>query len=330
MAGAVRLTGYRPDDATAIATAFQDFQTTRWLSAVPFPYARSDAQDFIAQAGADDFAIRVDGRFAGGVRAGDDLGYWVLPEFRRQGIGLRAAVLALSRRFAAGRKRISASYQPENTASGALLTRLGFADPQQITAFSRPLGREVPMLRVTASREDVAARHGIDLITPRLRLNPPTPGDLSALYDIATHPQVAPMLLRFAPGMPMEEFAPLISMQALVPPFRLAIRQDGRVIGSIGIGALTGEGPPPIYYFLAPDCWGRGLGREVLTAFLAEIDARFDPPVLGAEVFADNPASGRLLEQSGFRPAGDGMRTSRGRDRPSMMRAYLRQRPQPA
>lgn len=326
VAAGLRLTGFRAGDGPAITAALSDFQTARWLSAVPFPFRPVDARDFIAGAGPAEHAIRVDGGFAGSVRGGDELGFWVAPEFRRQGVGQRAAVLALSRSFAAGRSRVIASHAPENLASAALLARLGFGNPQDCVVFSRPLGREAPMLRLRLSRDDFAARHGIAPRTARLQLDAPRPEDLPVLYDIATAPQVARMLLRFAPGMPMADFAALMSMQALVPPFRLAIRQRGRVIGSIGIGALDGEAPP-IYYFLAPDVWGQGLGREALAAFLVEIDARFDPPLLRAEVFADNPASGRLLQAFGFRPAGDGLQQSRGRTEPAPIRLYLRARP---
>lgn len=82
-----------------------------------------------------------------------------------------------------------------------------------------------------------------------------------------------------------------------MPPFRAAIDRDGRVICSIGIGAGA---TPPIYYFLAPEAAGQGLATEVVGAFAAEMLARHAPAALTAEVFADNPASCRVLEKCGF------------------------------
>jgi RimJ/RimL family protein N-acetyltransferase len=175
------------------------------------------------------------------------------------------------------------------------------------------LAKAVPATRLTLTREDFAARHGIRLTTSRLVIDQVGAEDLSALHAIATTPEVARMLFLFSPGMPMAEFAPIFPPESLVPPFRLAIRHQGRVIGSIGIGRLDAAGGPEIYYFLSPDSWGQGFGREILQAFLDEIDARFAPPVIRAGVFADNPASARMLERFGFQRAADEMFWSAGR-----------------
>ena len=63
----------------------------------------------------------------------------------------------------------------------------------------------------------------------------------------------------------------------------------------IGAGAA-----PPVYYFLAPEAAGQGLATEIVGAFAAEMVARHAPAGLTAEVFADNPASCRVLEKCGF------------------------------
>lgn len=326
MTGAVTLDRLRDTDAAAIAQGLADLQTTQWLASVPFPYGLAEARKFVAEAGPDEHAIRVDGVFAGGVRAGDEVGYWVAPAFRRQGVARRAAVLALSRCFAEGRTQVSASHIAGNTASAGLLDQLGFDAARPGSVFSVRLGREVPAVQLSLPREVFAARHGIRISTPRLLIDAVRPEDLPALHAIATAPDVARMLFIFSPGMAMDVFASIFPPQSLVPPFRLAIRHQGAVIGSIGIGALDSPGGPPIYYFLSPESWGQGFGREILDAFLAEIDARFAPPVLTAGVFADNPASARMLERFGFQRSHDEMHWSAGRGGKAPGWSYLRRR----
>ncbi|WP_299904126.1 GNAT family N-acetyltransferase [uncultured Paracoccus sp.] len=326
MTGGIVLDRLGEADAPLIAGALADLDTTQWLSSVPFPYGLADARKFIAEAGPDDHAIRVNGALAGGVRSGGDLGYWVLPAFRRQGVARRAAVLALTRSFAAGHQQVTASYLQGNTASAAVLDVLGFGDPHPGTVYSVRLGRDVPATRVTLTRAAFAARHGVSIETGRLVINRAEPADLPALYDIATRPDVAQMLFIFRRGMKMADFAPIFPAESLVPPYRLAIRHAGRVIGSIGIGRLDGKDAPPIYYFLSPDSWGQGFGREILQAFLAEIDARYAPPHLEAEVFSDNPASARMLEGVGFQRTGEVMLWSAGRGGKAPGWAYRRDR----
>lgn len=327
MSGRVSLSSYRPDDAVNLAAALADPETARWLSALPWPYGLDEAQAFIARVGADEVAIRVDGDFAGGVRGGNDLGIWVHPRFRGQGVATRAATLALGRSFAAGRDVVYSSHLRGNHGSAALLARLGFVADSTGIAYVHALQREVPNVQLRLARADFEARNPVTITTARLLLDQAQPQDLPALYDIATHPEVARMLLRFYPDMPMAEFRETISAQAALPPFRLAIRQGGQVIGSIGIGALGKA--PPIFYFLSTDHWGQGLGGEVLSAFLAEIDARFALPRLSAEVFADNPASARLLERYGFQETGQEMLPTKGRDAPAAGLVMHRDLPEP-
>lgn len=313
MAGWVTLDRLRQADAPRMAEALGQIDTARWLSSVPFPYGLAEARHFIAEAAPANHAIRVDGQFAGCVRADDELGYWVMPDFRRQGVARRAAVLALSRSFAEGRAQVSASYLEGNAASAALLDQIGFGEARAGSVHSLRLGREVPAAQMTLTRADFATRHGIRIVTPRLVMDKVAAEDLPALHAIATLPEVARMLFLFAPGMPMAAFAAIFPSESLVPPFRLAIRHQDNVIGSIGIGRLDEAGGPEIYYFLSPDCWGQGFGREILESFLAEIDARFDPAVIRAGVFTDNPASARMLERFGFQRSGDEMFWSAGR-----------------
>lgn len=311
MAAGVTLTRPWPEDAESIVDALSDWDVTQWLTVVPWPYDLTDAQAFIAEAGPEEHAIRMGDRLVGMVRAGQSFGIWVAPGAQRQGIALRAAVLALSRRFNDGADEVEAYHLQDNHRSATLLARLGFRPVGKEMRWSRPHGKEMPAVRLRLGITDFAARHSIALTTPRLVIDAPRHADMEALQQIVTDPRIARMLLLFHPRMSTADIAPIFGTQSLRMPMRLVARLDGRVIGSVGIG----DGPAPkIYYFLAPDQTGQGLGQEMVSAFLDEIRARFDPPELLADVFLDNQPSRLLLKNLGFQRGEDGPLRSEGRD----------------
>ncbi|MDO5631400.1 MAG: GNAT family N-acetyltransferase [Paracoccus sp. (in: a-proteobacteria)] len=314
MQGRVTLDRVRPADAPAIRDGLRDWQVARWLSSVPWPYGLDDAMDFIKSAGAREWAIRVDGQFAGMVRARRDFGIWMAQPWQRRGLALRASVLALSRAFAGGSAQISASHFEGNHRSAALLAKLGFRDagPKQIP--SRAEGTRLPGRRLLLTRATFGARHGLRLETPRLTIDGMRAADLHDLRRIGTDCAVARMLLRFHAAMTETDLIALFPDESLVPPFRLVARRKNRVCGSIGIGAGK---VPPIWYFLDPAIAGAGLGTEMLRAFLAEVQLRYGLTEIEAQVFADNPASRHMLEREGFSVTGNIMLNSAARSVPA-------------
>lgn len=315
----IALDRLRPEDAPAIKDALQDWEMARWLTALPWPYGLAEAEAFVDVAGPDELAIRVGGRFAGVLRLTDSFGYWLAPQYQGQGFALRAAVLGLSRWFAAGHSDIRARYLVGNDRSARLLARLGFQETGTSTTWSSPEGQEMQAITLHLSRADFTARHAISLKTPRLVIDAYRPSDLPHLHRIATTPGVARNLLRFYPGMSLDDIATIFGEDPLVPPLRLTARHRGEVAGSIGIGA---DQPPRIFCFLDPKLAGQGLGQEMVGAFLDEIVARFDPPVLLADVFLDNPASRKLLKNFGFQRTDDRVFQSLARDDPAPGAVY--------
>lgn len=166
------------------------------------------------------------------------------------------------------------------------------------------------------------------LRTHRLRLRPLAPADAPELARIAGHPEVAPNIFVATSPWPVPEAAALIARDIWrgTLGFRLAIcTPDGVMIGAIGVSA-----EPHIFYFFDPAHWGQGFAREAVAAFADAVQTRFDLPVLGAEVFTDNPASARVLEACGFARAGQGMATSRARLEPAPVFLYQRRQPEKA
>ncbi len=68
-----------------------------------------------------------------------------------------------------------------------------------------------------------------------------------------------------------------------------------------------------IGYLLAKDHWGRGYATEVAAALVAHGFSVQDAPFLTAKVWADNPASSRVLEKLGFREVGRHTAVNRAR-----------------
>lgn len=293
-------------DAPAVAAAMP--HVGDMLSAVPANYTTADALDYITRiAGPDEYAIRVDGALAGTIRAGGDIGYWVAPEYQRQGVGRRAAILALSRSFE-DHEVVTAGYFAHNAPSGNMLKSLGFIDPEAVQIPSVRLGPQQGWrLRLTRAR--FAQLHAPRLTTARTTIAPITPEDLPDLHRIATDPRVAQWLLSFAPNGPRADSDAQHRAYDGRRPYRLAVRAGGRVIGAVGFGAGARM---ELYYYFDPEVWGQGYAREAVTAAVAEARLRHDAPLIAA-MFDGNPASARILETLGLRPEGRVTLTSRAR-----------------
>jgi len=90
----------------------------------------------------------------------------------------------------------------------------------------------------------------------------------------------------------------------VLPKFLLMRRTDGEpeLIGAAGFGRKP-SGEVEIGYWIARAHWGQGYATEACRQ-LVEIARTIGLCRLHAAHFADNPASGRVLEKLGFRPTG--------------------------
>lgn len=137
----------RPDssDIDAIVEACQDPAIAEWV-AIPSPYGRADAEDFISNTVAAGWAARSPiwgirtaehGRLIGTVSLGTrprdetaaEIGFWLAPEYRRQGIISRAVALTCDFGFdpaGMGLIRIHWRAYVGNHASAAVARKHGF------------------------------------------------------------------------------------------------------------------------------------------------------------------------------------------------------------
>jgi RimJ/RimL family protein N-acetyltransferase len=140
--GRVVLRRYRPDDADALVAACNDEQIQQFISHLPHPYTHDDAMDWIhrasvgvfarggaayavADAGTDELigAVGLDG-----VRDGcAEIGYWVSPTARGQGVATAAARALATNAFANGFARLTLRTRKVNTNSQRVALAAGFA-----------------------------------------------------------------------------------------------------------------------------------------------------------------------------------------------------------
>jgi ribosomal-protein-alanine N-acetyltransferase len=80
------------------------------------------------------------------------------------------------------------------------------------------------------------------------------------------------------------------------------IEMDGAAVGGIGVhlGQDVHRHTATLGYWLGEEFWGRGIMTEAVTAVTNLCFENFSLRRISAEVFANNPASARVLEKAGF------------------------------
>jgi RimJ/RimL family protein N-acetyltransferase len=83
---------------------------------------------------------------------------------------------------------------------------------------------------------------------------------------------------------------------------KFCIEIDGAAVGGIGVhpGEDVHRHTATAGYWLGEEFWGRGIMTEVVTAVTDFCFENFPLRRISAEVFANNPASARVLEKAGF------------------------------
>ncbi len=162
-----RLVLRRPEegDIAAIVAGLDDFEITRFLPRVPFPYGAADAREWLARLkppvpGAAHFAIEFEGMgMVGVVGIETELGFWLDRRVHGQGLMTEACITLLDWHFAARPDHLvpSGAHQG-NTASLKVQRKLGFVEwPGIVQRFAQAHGRDVPHVRTTLSRVDYEA-----------------------------------------------------------------------------------------------------------------------------------------------------------------------------
>ncbi len=310
-------------DADAIVEGIGNFDVSKWLAVVPYPYTRADAEAFIAKVRAQEkpfWAICDDEGLRGVVCLDDELAYWLARPAWGRGYGFEAAYAAVAHWFSEPSSGdLLSGYFEGNDRSGRLLAALGFQFDTRHVRHARSFRQDVVSNRMRLTRARWKARHGFALRTPRLEIRPMHAGDAAGLAAMAV-PEVARGTASVVPGWSRDEAAEWIAARQWrgYPGFFLAVERDGGLVGAVGFGGV----PPEVGYMFRPDHWGQGLATEALAACLPEFFARFPVSNIRATVFADNPASIAVAVKLGFREIGRGMGNSKARLEPAPVITY--------
>ena len=140
------------------------------------------------------------------------------------------------------------------------------------------------------------------LYTPRLILRRPTEGDVPAIVAMAGDREVASRLARIP--HPCREADAIHFPKTIVPTalaWMIVERSSRQVVGAVGL-TRDGEAAETVElgYSIARDHWGRGIAAEAGSVVLAHGIGLVGRARLRSGFFADNPASGRVLEKLGF------------------------------
>jgi RimJ/RimL family protein N-acetyltransferase len=140
----------------------------------------------------------------------------------------------------------------------------------------------------------------------RLFLRPAWPEDCEELIGLITDELVVRDVATMHWPLTAEDAQRFIARpnEKLLPHFFITLpTADGaRPIGSIGLGRDSNE--IEIGYWIARRHWGQGYATEATRAVLG-LSRALGHQRITATHFADNAASARVLEKTGFRPTGE-------------------------
>lgn len=146
----------------------------------------------------------------------------------------------------------------------------------------------------------------VTLETERLTLQPFVAADAAAVERYVGLWEVARMTTRIPHPYPEGAAAGWISSHAKAAEedqehtFAILLKDaPGAAIGAASLRRIE-PGNYELGYWLAPQCWGQGLATEAACAMVVYGFEKLDAEALQSGHFADNPASGRVLEKAGF------------------------------
>ena len=150
-----------PQDIEAIVEGLNDFEVTRFLTRVPFPYREEDANWWLGtlnppKPGRAHFAIDLSGKLIGVVGIETELGYWLDRRHHGQGYMTEAAEALLQWHFAAlPADTVASGAHVGNAASLHVQNKLGFRDTgRRSMRMASSHGREIEHIETSLVRDD--------------------------------------------------------------------------------------------------------------------------------------------------------------------------------
>ena len=148
-----------------------------------------------------------------------------------------------------------------------------------------------------------------EIRTERLVLRQLTLDDAKAFSELADDYDIAKMTGSLPHPMPLysAEFKIMYlhrqKQRGLAYPYAIT-RDGGELIGVMDLSRSAQDTVLEIGYWIGKPFWGQGLSTEAAKGIIQEARDTLGVSALVAGVFADNPASLRVLEKLGFQPTG--------------------------
>ncbi|MDE2581349.1 MAG: 8-oxo-dGTP diphosphatase MutT [Rhodospirillales bacterium] len=247
-------------DAAALHNLVNDWEVACTLANVPFPYPREEADEWIAATerdlaagaayhlaitgrdGARETLVGVVGLRCDAAARSGRLGYWVGRRFWGHGVATEAAGrLARWAMANLDLDRLEATVIEGNPASLAVLRRIGFRQTGQGSEEFRARGGMQPVLRLTATRDDLFGDPATAFMVPAeapgaapaaRRTGMPVRAPTGATTDAPVAPAIAPPIApAIAPlGRAAPEAAPAAGKPLVLVAACALIDRDGRVL----------------------------------------------------------------------------------------------------
>ena len=157
------LRAVRPEDSAAVTAVMNDFEVSKWLAVVPYPYTQEDADWFGKEVQEGNFTAWYiwHGRDLVGSVGLDEgsLGYWIARGAWGMGFATEASRAVVDYYFATfAADCLVSSYFVGNTGSCNVLTKLGFRDVGAKASHSVARGCDVDARAMQLTRAEWQAR----------------------------------------------------------------------------------------------------------------------------------------------------------------------------
>ncbi|PID37001.1 MAG: GNAT family N-acetyltransferase [Rhodobacterales bacterium] len=153
-----------PEDAEAVVQGVGDIEVAKWLTLVPHPYTRADAEEFIAyvaQQPFEGFGIHAPEGFVGVIGIGSTLGYWLTRAAHGKGYATEAAIALVAHYFTHSEAdHLDSGYFDGNAGSKNVLTKVGFRPVGEKSDRSRATGKAHVLKQMRLTRADWQSAHG--------------------------------------------------------------------------------------------------------------------------------------------------------------------------
>jgi RimJ/RimL family protein N-acetyltransferase len=163
--------------------------------------------------------------------------------------------------------------------------------------------------------------------TERLLLRPGWMDDAPALQAAIAHEEVARNLAKLPWPYSIKDAQSYLGQNRGAEDANLLVfartEEALQLIGGVCL-QLDEDGETEIGYWIAPRYWGFGFATEAAAAVVRLARHGLRLPRLVSGHFADNPASGEVLQKIGFKPTGrivNRMSMARGREVPCVLYA---------